>query len=40
MRRRTFVRDLLGTTIMFLLLLGFVTLIVFGENFLDNFKAH
>jgi uncharacterized membrane protein (DUF485 family) len=40
MRRRTFVRDLVGTTIMFVVLVLFVLLIVFGENFLDNFKAH
>ena len=40
MKRRTFVRDLVGTTIMFVVLLLFVLLIIFGENFLDNFKAH
>jgi len=40
MKRRTFVRDLVGTTIMFVVLLLFVVLIIVGENFLDNFKAH
>jgi hypothetical protein len=40
MRRRTFARDLVGTAIMFLVLLLFVIIIIFGEHFLDNFKAH
>jgi len=40
MRRRTFARDLVGTLLMFLVLLVFVIIIIFGENFLDNFKSH
>jgi hypothetical protein len=40
MRRRTFARDLVGTLLMFLALLVFVIIIIFGENFLDNFKSH
>jgi len=40
MRRRTFGRDLLGTTIVFLILVGFTILIILGEHFLDNFKSH
>jgi hypothetical protein len=40
MRRRTLARDLAGTLLMFLALLTFVILIILGENFLDNFKAH
>ncbi|MGH7687698.1 MAG: hypothetical protein ACREN2_12905 [Candidatus Dormibacteria bacterium] len=40
MRRRTLVRDIIGTTLMFLALLVFVLIIMFGENYLDNFKAH
>ena len=40
MRRRTFARDLMGTALMFVVLLVFVIIILFGENFLDNFKSH
>ncbi|HEX6538618.1 MAG TPA: hypothetical protein VF155_05515 [Candidatus Dormibacteraeota bacterium] len=40
MRRRTLVRDIVGTALMFLALLLFVLIIIFGENYLDNFKAH
>lgn len=40
MRRGTFMRDLVGTLAMFAILLAFVILIIFGEHFLDNFKAH
>ena len=40
MRRRTFARALVGTLLMFLALLVFVIIIIFGENFLDNFKSH
>jgi len=39
-KRRTLVRNVLGTTLMFVLLLAFVTFVIFGENFLDQFKAH
>ena len=40
MRRRTLARDLMGTMLMFLALLVFVIVIIYGENFLDNFKSH
>ena len=40
MKRRTLVRDFLGTALMFLVLLAFVIFIMFGENFLDQFKSH
>ena len=40
MRRRTLARDILGTTLMFVALLVVTIIIIFGENFLDNFKAH
>jgi len=40
MRRRTLARDVLGTALMFLALVVFTLVIIFGENFLDNFKAH
>ena len=40
MRRRTLVRDIVGTTLMFIGLLLFVLIIIVGENYLDNFKAH
>ena len=40
MRRRTLARDILGTAMMFIALLLFVVLIIVGENYLDNFKAH
>lgn len=40
MRRRTLVRGVLGTALMFLVLLAFVILVIFGENFLDQFKSH
>ena len=40
MRRRTLTRDIVGTALMFLVLLLFVIVIIFGENYLDNFKAH
>jgi len=40
MRRRTLMRDLLGTAVVFLLLIGFTTLIILVEHFLENFKSH
>ncbi len=40
MRRRTLARDVIGTALMFVALLLFVVLIILGEHFLDNFKAH
>lgn len=40
MRRRTLVRDIVGTALMFLALLVFTLIIIFGENYLDNFKSH
>ena len=40
MRRRTFVRDLIGTIFLFIVLLGVVAAIVVGERLLENFKSH
>jgi len=40
MRRRTLARDIVGTALMFLALLIVVVIIMFGENFLENFKSH
>lgn len=40
MRRRTLARDIMGTALMFLVLIVFTLIIIFGENYLDNFKSH
>ncbi len=40
MRRRTLARDIMGTALMFLVLIVFTLVIIFGENYLDNFKSH
>jgi hypothetical protein len=40
MRRRTLARDLLGTLLMFIVLLGLCVVIVLAEHFLENFKSH
>jgi hypothetical protein len=40
MRRRTFARDLLGTILMFVVLIGLCVLIALGEHYLENFKSH
>lgn len=40
MRRRTVTRDLMGTLLVFAVLVGFTFLIILGEHFLENFKAH
>lgn len=40
MKRRTVIRDIVGTAVMFVLLLLVVALIIFGENLLENFKSH
>ena len=40
MKRRTFARDLLGTLIMFMVLVGVCLIIVLLEHFLENFKSH
>ncbi len=40
MRRRTFLRDLLGTLMMFAVLLGVCTVIILIEHYLENFKSH
>ncbi|HEX4578915.1 MAG TPA: hypothetical protein VH498_02835 [Candidatus Dormibacteraeota bacterium] len=40
MKRRTFARDLLGTVIMFLVLIAVCVVIVLLENYLENFKSH
>jgi hypothetical protein len=40
MKRSTLARDIFGTALMFFLLVGVTFLIMLGEKFLDNFKAH
>jgi hypothetical protein len=40
MRRRTFARDLIGTLVVFLVLCLLVFVMLLGEHYLDNFKAH
>jgi hypothetical protein len=40
MRRRTFARDLLGTILMFLVLIALCLIIILGEHYLENFKSH
>lgn len=40
MKRRTFARDLLGTVVMFLVLVGLCVLIILLEHYLENFKSH
>jgi hypothetical protein len=40
MRRRTFARDLLGTLVMFGVLIGLCVVIILLEHFLENFKSH
>jgi hypothetical protein len=40
MKRRTFARDLLGTLIMFMVVVGVCVIIVLLEHFLENFKSH
>lgn len=40
MRRRTLARDILGTVLMFVVLIGLCVIIILGEHFLENFKSH
>ena len=40
MRRRTFVRDLIGTVVFFVILAVVIFVIIQGEIFLENFKSH
>ena len=40
MRRRTLGRDILGTALMLAVLVAVCVIIIFGEHFLENFKAH
>ena len=40
MRRRTLMRDIVGTAIVFAILIAFVIVIILGENYLENFKSH
>ena len=40
MRRRTLIRDIVGTAVMFFVLLILVAVIIYCENFLENFKSH
>jgi hypothetical protein len=39
-RRSTFARDLIGTIVVFLGLLVFTFILIYGEFLLENFKAH
>ncbi len=38
--RRSLVRDIVGTGLMFLVLVSITILLIFGEHFLENFKSH
>jgi hypothetical protein len=40
MRRRTFLRDLVGTALVFLGLVVFTIAVIYGEALLENFKSH
>jgi hypothetical protein len=40
MRRRTFLRDLVGTIVVFFFLVILVFGFMLGEMFLDRFKSH
>jgi hypothetical protein len=40
MRRRTLARDIFWTAVVFVILVLFTAIIIFGENFLENFKSH
>ena len=40
MRRRTVLRDIVGTAAMFVILLFVVVVIIYGENLLEHFKSH
>ena len=40
MRRRTLARDIVGTLIMFGVLIALCVIILLGEHFLENFKSH
>jgi hypothetical protein len=40
MRRRTLARDLLGTVTVFAILVVITFILILGEHWLENFKAH
>ena len=40
MRRSTRTRDVIGSTLMFVFLVAFTFVIIYGEHFLENFKSH
>jgi hypothetical protein len=40
MRRSTFTRDLLGTLIVFVAIVGMTFVFILGEKFLEHFKSH
>ena len=40
MRRRTFTRDLLGTLLMFAVIVAITFVFILGEHWLENFKSH
>jgi hypothetical protein len=40
MRRSSTARDLIGTLIVFVVLVGLAIVFILGEKFLENFKSH
>ena len=40
MRRRSLIRDVIGTGFVFLFLVAFTFLVILGENLLEAFKSH
>ena len=40
MKRASLLRDIIGTATIFFVLVVFTFIIMLGEHFLDNFKAH
>jgi hypothetical protein len=40
MRRRTLARDLMGTLMVFAIIVVITFIFILGEHWLDNFKSH
>lgn len=40
MRKRTLARDIIGTLLVFAMLVVIVFIFMLGEHYLDNFKSH
>ncbi len=38
--KRSLIRDIIGTTMMFFVLVGFTIVLILGENYLEAFKSH